>query len=108
MAQKTFAPTAKQAKNLIAAAGGYEESNDPAPVFKGRMEGEGANAKWVSTGEPLTFRGMKVYSFDVRVSQISPITGAIRPDTLRILFPSPTRPKYEEVVPADDGLLETE
>lgn len=107
MAQKIFVPTEKQAKDLITAAGGYEESNDPVPVFKGRMEGEGVNAQWVSTGEPITFRSMKVYAFTVRVSQISPITGAVRPDTLRILFPSPTRPKFEEVVPADDGMLET-
>lgn len=108
MAIKIMRKSLKEAIALVAALGGFEDSNAPVPVRMGHMEGEGDQARWVVSKEPLTFRGDPVYQFDVRVLQISPLNGAVRSDVLHVQFPSPKRPSFEDMVPADGGMLETD
>ena len=103
MAQKLLVMSKAEAVALIAAAGGFEGSNDPMPVMMGRMDGERENAHWVEAKEQLRFRGMPVWQFSVAISQISSMNGIVRPDTLRILFPNPTKPSYDEMLPAGDS-----
>ncbi|MCH9274885.1 hypothetical protein JS533_001100 [Bifidobacterium amazonense] len=105
MAAKVFKQSMNQAVALIAEIGGYEESNDPTPVMMGRMEGSGDDATWVALNTPLKFRGMPVWNFDVRVSVLSPLNGAVKSDTLHIQFPASSRPSYADMVPSDDGVL---
>lgn len=103
MASKIFKQNMAAAVALIAEIGGYEESNDPTPVNMGRMEGTGDDATWVALDTPLKFRGQPVYQFDVRVSVLSPLNGAVKSDVMHVQFPAPSRPSYADMVPADDG-----
>lgn len=102
MAQKMLTMSKTEAMALVAAVGGFEGSNEPLPVMMGRMEGEGENARWTESKEQLRFRGVPVWQFSVAISQISPINGIVRPDTLRIQFASPTKPDYAEMISSND------
>lgn len=107
MSQKILVTSKEAAVALIAAVGGYEGSNDPAPVLKGHMEGDGEGAHWVEGKDQVRFRGQPVWQFGITISQISPINEGVRPDSLRIQFPSKERPRFADLVPSDANEAKT-